>query len=174
MPCLIAWAESLGGITYPLLSDFYPHGHAADCFGVLRPEGHSERALFVVDKKGTIRYAKVYPLDELPDNEELFQVLAAIEPADANVPKIVTAPEAEPDADVVLYCTAWCPDCRRAKAYLTERGISFVEVDITKNRAAALRVKQWTGGFETTPTIKIKDKIVVGFDQRKLYEILGS
>ncbi len=36
-PCLKAWAESLGGISYPLLSDFYPHGRFAELYGVLRP-----------------------------------------------------------------------------------------------------------------------------------------
>ena len=50
--CLRAWAESLGGITYPLLSDFYPHGQVAERYGVLRGVGSSERAIFVIDKSG--------------------------------------------------------------------------------------------------------------------------
>ena len=36
VPCLTAWAESLGGIHYPLLSDFWPHGSVAERYGVLR------------------------------------------------------------------------------------------------------------------------------------------
>ena len=78
MPCLKAWADSLGGITYPLLSDFYPHGQVAQAYGVLRSEGYSERAIFVVDKRGVIRYVDVHDIDSQPDNELLFRVLAEL------------------------------------------------------------------------------------------------
>jgi len=78
--CLHAWAESLGGITYPLLSDFYPHGQVAQTYGVLRSDGRSERAIFVIDKLGIIRYVDVHDIDLQPDNEELFRVLAELEP----------------------------------------------------------------------------------------------
>ena len=44
------WATSLGGISYPLLSDFWPHGMVALKYNVLRQEGMTERALFVIDK----------------------------------------------------------------------------------------------------------------------------
>jgi alkyl hydroperoxide reductase subunit AhpC len=50
----------------------------AQQYGVLRPQGYTERASFVVDKDGVIRYAHVYDIDELPDNEPLFDVLEEI------------------------------------------------------------------------------------------------
>src|SRR5512143_2102472 len=78
--CLRAWAESLGGITYPLLSDFYPHGRVARTYGVFRSEGYSERAIFVIDKSGVIRYIDIHDIASQPDNEELFRVLAEVEP----------------------------------------------------------------------------------------------
>ena len=81
--CLKAWAESLGGITYPLLSDFFPHGQVAQTFGVLRAEGYSERAIFVLDKQGIVRYVDVHDIDQQPDNEELFRVLEKLEPRGA-------------------------------------------------------------------------------------------
>jgi glutaredoxin len=31
---------------------------------------------------------------------------------------------------ITMYSTAWCPDCRRAKTFLKERGVEFREVDI--------------------------------------------
>lgn len=76
-----AWAQSLGGISYPLLSDFYPHGEVAEAYGVLRTDpdaeayGAPERALFIVDKTGILRFVDVHPIDEQPDNEELFDIL---------------------------------------------------------------------------------------------------
>jgi glutaredoxin len=175
--CLRAWAESVGGITYPLLSDFWPHGQVAQTYGVLRPEGKSERAIFVIDKQGIIRYVDVHDIDLQPDNEELFRVLAQIDPqaAAATAARPAAQPQAEPapTADVVMYCTPWCPDCRRARAYLKERNIAYVEVDISRDRVAAQRVRGWANGNETTPTFNIKGTIIVNFDQAKVNQALG-
>ena len=44
------------GIAFPVLSDFFPHGEVAKQYGVLRSDGTTERALFIVDKKGIIRF----------------------------------------------------------------------------------------------------------------------
>ena len=73
-----AWAASLGGITYPLLSDFYPHGAVAEKFGVLRAEGMSERAIFIIDKQGFVRFIDVHNIGEQPDEAEIFEELAKL------------------------------------------------------------------------------------------------
>ncbi len=73
-----AWAESLGVSQIPLLSDFWPHGEIAQTYGVLREQGVTERATFIVDKDGVIRFKHIYGLNELPDNEELFNALRQI------------------------------------------------------------------------------------------------
>lgn len=74
-PANAAWAKSLGGITYPLLCDFYPHGAVAEAYGVLRSEGMSERAVFIIDKTGIIRYIDVHDIAEQPDEEQIFDEL---------------------------------------------------------------------------------------------------
>jgi peroxiredoxin len=79
-PCLKAWSERLGKITYPLLSDFYPHGQVASTYGILRAEGYSERSIIVIDKEGIIRYVDVHDIKEKPDNNVLFSALAELEP----------------------------------------------------------------------------------------------
>ena len=75
-----AWAASLGIERISLLSDFWPHGQVAQSYGVLREQGFAERATFIVDKAGIIRFMHVYDLNELPDNEDLFQALSEINP----------------------------------------------------------------------------------------------
>jgi peroxiredoxin len=75
VPPKAAWAKSLGGLSYDLLSDFFPHGAVAEQYGVLRPEGFPERAVFIVDKNGTVVFAKRYDLGELPDMAEPLTVL---------------------------------------------------------------------------------------------------
>ncbi len=173
-----AWAESLGGISYPLLADFFPHGQVAQSYGVLRSEGYSERALFVIDKRGVIRYVDVHDIEEQPDNEVLFRELAAIE--GVPVPQeIIASPaveeQAEPgeEVDLVMYCTDWCPSCRQARVYLKANNIPYKEINITRDRLAAKRVRNWTGGYEATPTFDVKGNIVVNFDQEKLNRLLG-
>ena len=178
--CLRAWGESLGGITYPLLSDFWPHGGVAQQFGVLRSDGKSERALFIIDKKGVIRYVDVHDIDEQPDNEVLFGELAKIEPQLARAWSVkavaaaqAMAPAVRPEVDVIMYCTSWCPGCKRARIWLKDKGIQFVEIDITKDRAAAGRVRGYANGNETTPCFDIKGTIILNFDLPKVEKALG-
>jgi peroxiredoxin len=61
----------MGELWFPVLSDFWPHGAVADRFGVLRSDGMSERALFVIDKEGVIRYIDVHNINERPPLEVL-------------------------------------------------------------------------------------------------------
>jgi peroxiredoxin len=76
IPCQRAWAKSLGRIdNFPLLSDFWPHGEVAQKYGVFRKEGYSERALFVIDKQGVIRYVDVHEFNDQPDNGVLYREL---------------------------------------------------------------------------------------------------
>jgi alkyl hydroperoxide reductase subunit AhpC len=79
IPVIKAWAKSLGNISYPLLSDFWPHGLAALKYGVLRAEGFTERAIFIIDKKGVIRYIDVHPIGDQPKNSVLFEELKKIQ-----------------------------------------------------------------------------------------------
>ena len=75
IPTLYAWTNQMGNLWFPVLSDFWPHGAVADKFGVLRSDGTSERALFVIDKKGIIRYADVHDINKRPLLEVLVKEL---------------------------------------------------------------------------------------------------
>jgi peroxiredoxin len=74
-----AWA-AVRGITFPLLADFHPKGEVARRYQVWREgDGFSERALFVIDGDGIIRYSHVSPeLHKIPDIYELFEVLRSV------------------------------------------------------------------------------------------------
>ena len=73
-----AGAESLGGIEYPLLADFWPHGEVAKTYCVLTDAGHTERAIFVIDRAGIIRFIDHHEIDDTPDNEVIFKLLETI------------------------------------------------------------------------------------------------
>lgn len=79
LPTLFSWTNQMGQLWFPVLSDFYPHGAVADRYGVLRSDGASERALFVVDKKGIIRYIDVHDINLRPRLEVLMGELGKLE-----------------------------------------------------------------------------------------------
>lgn len=78
LPTLYAWTQDMGGVWFPVLSDFWPHGAVARKYGVLRSNGVSERALFVIDKKGIIRYIDVHDINEGPKLDVLAGELKKI------------------------------------------------------------------------------------------------
>jgi peroxiredoxin (alkyl hydroperoxide reductase subunit C) len=75
IPTLYAWTNQMGKLWFPVLSDFWPHGAVAKKYGVLRSNGVSERALFVIDKKGVLRYIDVHDINKRPALEDLVGVL---------------------------------------------------------------------------------------------------
>jgi peroxiredoxin len=67
----------MGGIDFPMLSDFWPHGAVCAQYDCLRPQGMPKRAVFIIDKQGTIRFAKEYDKG-IPENSDLFTELDKI------------------------------------------------------------------------------------------------
>lgn len=78
IPTLFAWTNQMGKLWFPVLSDFCPHGRVASAYGVLRSDCVSERALFVIDKKGVIRYIDVHDINRRPPLEDLVEALGKL------------------------------------------------------------------------------------------------
>jgi len=79
VPSHKAWVDSMGGINYPVLADFYPHGEVAKKFGVLREQGFSERALFIIDKSGKVAFSQVHEMKMQPDNNVVLAELKKLQ-----------------------------------------------------------------------------------------------
>ena len=76
VPSNKAWADSLGIVKTRLLSDFWPHGEIAKMYGVFRDaDGFSERANIIIDESQKVVFAKIYPINELPDILELIHYI---------------------------------------------------------------------------------------------------
>jgi peroxiredoxin len=80
IPSHTAWQKKeIGVLGFPLASDFYPHGKVAQLFGIHRQgeplPGINERAIFIVDKQGKLAFSKIYPIGQVPSNEEIFDAL---------------------------------------------------------------------------------------------------
>jgi peroxiredoxin (alkyl hydroperoxide reductase subunit C) len=67
IPTLHAWTNQLGSVWFHVLSDFWPHGAVAKTYGVLRSDGVTERALFIIDKEGLVRFIQVTDINKKPD-----------------------------------------------------------------------------------------------------------
>lgn len=72
-----AFAEQIGVRSFPLASDF--KRSVATEYGVLHPEGHSERATIIIDKSGTVRWTQRVPLTEQRNIDEWLAELRKIE-----------------------------------------------------------------------------------------------
>lgn len=73
----------------------------------------------------------------------------------------------------VVYTTPTCPYCKRAKDYLTQKGIDYVEYNVALDRDKAQEMIQKSGQMGV-PVIVIGDEVVVGFNQTKLDELLSQ
>jgi mycoredoxin len=56
---------------------------------------------------------------------------------------------------ITVYSTTWCPDCRRAKSFLKERGVQFQEVNIEQDPAGEEIVIKANDGKRVVPTFDV-------------------
>ena len=76
--CHTAFAEARS-YRFPLLADFEPKGEVARAYGVYRAaDGISERALFVIDKNGTIAWSHLSPIGVNPGADGILDALEAL------------------------------------------------------------------------------------------------
>ena len=77
--CHLAFAKDRK-LHFPLLADFEPKGAVARAYGVYRDQdGTSERALFVIDESGTIRWSYVSPIGINPGADGILDALEDLE-----------------------------------------------------------------------------------------------
>jgi mycoredoxin len=63
----------------------------------------------------------------------------------------------ELDAPVLMYSTAWCVDCWRAKQVMDSMQVEYTEVDITQDEEAAELVMRLNRGYRSVPTLVFPD-----------------
>lgn len=78
---LRVWALAMGGIGYPLLSDFHPHGKVAQQLAIYNPDGgFSLRSIIVIDPQGIVRSKRMFP-SSLPVPDDLMTELKQLQAA---------------------------------------------------------------------------------------------
>ncbi|MBU3181543.1 glutaredoxin family protein [Clostridium psychrophilum] len=74
---------------------------------------------------------------------------------------------------IKVYSTPACPWCTITKDYLRSKNFSFEDVDVSKNRKAAMEMVK-KSGQRGVPVIDINGKIIVGFDQATIDKLLKA
>jgi len=82
VPSLRTWAQGMGGIGYPLASDFWPHGKASEALGILNTEGGTaRRSVTIVDPQGRVRWFQLYQPGTVPDPKDVLAELEKLQKA---------------------------------------------------------------------------------------------
>jgi glutaredoxin len=76
---------------------------------------------------------------------------------------------------ITMYTTTWCPDCRRAKSFLKERGVDYREVNIEEDDSAEEIVIRANNGKRVVPTLEVGGRYFAcsPFDAEQLAEELN-
>ena len=77
------------------------------------------------------------------------------------------------DKQVVVYSTPGLPWCHRVKEYLSKKGISYTEYDVSVDRARAQEMVQKSRQMGV-PVITIDNDLVIGFNQSQLDKLLAK
>jgi len=72
---------------------------------------------------------------------------------------------------IKIYSSPTCPFCYVLKNYLKEKGFEFEEIDISKETAKREKLIKKTG-LATLPVVEIDNQLIVGFDKKKIDEVL--
>ena len=137
-----------------------------------RPEHRNDHGLVYVADLGEEK-ATGYPY--VVTSRQTFEVAAR------NGGRTAAAPKSRPSAAeskqaVILYATSWCPACKSARRYMTQRGIAFIEKDIEKDpqAAAELMSKARRAGISTSgvPVLDVHGQLMQGFDPARLNTLL--
>ncbi|MEJ5301014.1 MAG: Uxx-star family glutaredoxin-like (seleno)protein [Thermodesulforhabdaceae bacterium] len=73
---------------------------------------------------------------------------------------------------VRIFSTPTCPYCKQAKEFLTTKGISFEDVDVSSNPEGLKEMRSISGGARTVPVIAIDDVVIVGYEETDIVKTL--
>lgn len=76
---------------------------------------------------------------------------------------------------VIIYSTTWCAFCKTEKQYLDKKGVAYIEKDVEEDKDAYEELMNKNGGmFQGVPVTDIAGDLVLGFDRRKIDELIAQ
>ncbi len=80
--------------------------------------------------------------------------------------------ESKPQPKVIVFSTPTCSYCNMAKQYFRQKNVKYVDVDVSRDAAAARDMVRRSGQMGV-PVIDIGGKVIVGFNRQKIDQLLG-
>ena len=156
-----SWAQSLGGISFPLLADFHPKGAVAESYGLyLADKGITDRATVIIDAGGVVRHvSSVTPAGK----RDIAELAALCESIDAEHGGDLPAAAAAPGLGdgLTLYIKGSCGFSRqvlwaRDNLHVAD-ALPVRDVSADAEALAALRAK---AGSEQVPALDMGDRVM--------------
>ena len=124
------------------------------------------------EQRNSTGYLQVFDLTQVQDNGQYTgQIISRTQ-----LERLLSKKEEIPvQAPIVMYSTSWCGVCKKAKSFMQQQGLAFVEKDIEKDPKAAkeLQEKARRAGVGTNgvPVIDIGGQLMRGFDPNRLLQL---
>ncbi len=156
--CHAGWAQSLGGVSFPLLADFQPKGAVARDYGLYLDEpGITDRATVIIDAAGVVRHASSVGPAGSRDIDELAALCEELDAEHGQGLEDVPAPAGlEPDAELFVksLCgfSLWTLQARD-NLHLQE---ALPVRNVTEDADAMARLRELTGK-EQAPCLVVGD-----------------
>jgi len=77
------------------------------------------------------------------------------------------------EKEVIVFTTPTCPYCHMVKDYLTQKNVTFKEIDVSRDQAWAMKMVQRSGQMGV-PQIWINNQTVIGFNRLQIDSLLKS
>ena len=157
--CHAGWAQSLGGVSFPLLADFQPKGAVAQSYGLYLDEpGITDRATVIIDASGVVRHASSVTPAGSRDIEELATLCEQIDAEHGKSLELASTPpglEAGTELLVKSLCgfSAWTLQARD-NLHLQE---ALPVRNVTEDDDAMARLQELTGK-QQAPCLVVGDK----------------
>lgn len=165
-----AWAEQLGGVSFPLISDAHPKGEIGRMFGVyLADEGIDDRATIIIDAAGTVRYANSVTPSGERDVLELVEICEGIDAAWTDALSQDTPP-----LGLEQSCKLYIRDnCMFSRWALYTRKNLHIEdqlpvVNVSRDAQAKTEL-EGLGGKAQAPALRVGDRVMYESDEIAAY-----
>jgi len=129
-----------------------------------------------VDEEGEVHFSDTAPNDSSAKDRKIKS--SFIQDSDTEAKEIKSAPWKSADSsgkatskDVTIYVRNTCPYCRQVKEFLSQKGISYKEIEVSQDRDRRDEMIR-ISGQRGVPVIVINNKVIVGFNRQAIEENL--
>lgn len=151
------FGSSLGGISYPMLSDFHPKGALASSLGVYKEEfGLTDRATVIVDAAGIVRHASS---TGQRDMDAVAKLCEEIDSAYEGELSSAPAPEGLP-GDAIAYVRDNCGASRAVLLARTNLHLDGLTVKNVSQDPALMAELKAISGAETAPVLVVDGEVM--------------